>query len=115
MIFLQSFSLNSVLCLPIKHDPIYYTAEFKHLKVEWTYFETLHRLQKEEGLHLDNKLRRNHVKRWHQNMNDRLGAQTLNRSVADALLFCKELLPNDFDSCQVTVDFLLKVDKYANY
>lgn len=65
-------------------------------------------LQESEGLHLANKLRRQHIKFFKQKMKVNLVTQLLSRSVAESLTFCKDNLNlDDFKNCDVTIHFII--------
>lgn len=75
--------------------------------IQWSDIVALHDLQESEGMHLGNKLRNVHINYVKQKMKVRLAAQVFSKSVADALLFCKnDLQLEQFRSCQRTVQFL---------
>lgn len=64
-------------------------------------------LQETEGLHLANKLRRQHIQFFKQKMKVKLATQLLSRSVAESLIFCKDKLNlEDFKNCDATVNFV---------
>lgn len=48
-------------------------------EVSWTYFEELHTIQENEGLHLANKLRNKHLNYQKQKMKVRLAAQLFSK------------------------------------
>ena len=78
----------------------------KDEKVSWTYIEKLETKQREEGLHLANKLRRRHID-WKDNkMKVSLAVQTLSRSVASSLELLKTKLDPEFTDVQPTVEFV---------
>ena len=52
--------------------------------IRWEYFSKLHNIQVDEGLHLNNKLRSQHVQYHKQKMKVKLAAQVFSASVADA-------------------------------
>ena len=74
--------------------------------VKWEYFEKLHALQEQEGLHLGNKLRTAHMAYYRKKMNVRLAAQTLSSSVATSLQFCLEENIPQFAGCEPTIKFI---------
>lgn len=80
-------------------------------EIRWSYLEELHRLQQREGLHIANKLRESHIA-WHrQVMKVRLAAQTLSRSVANALDFLRlNTTARQFAGSAATSRFLKVVD-----
>ena len=57
--------------------------------IRWEYFTKLHEIQINEGLHLANKLRTQHVNYHKQKMKVKLAAQVFSASVADAIDFCE--------------------------
>ena len=80
--------------------------------IRWQYLEYLHQIQEKEGLHLANKLRQSHMCWQAQKMKVKLAAQTLSKSVADALEYCRDgLRLPEFENCHATVRFLRTVDQ----
>ena len=80
--------------------------------IRWQYLEYLHQIQEKEGLHLANKLRQSHMYWQAQKMKVKLTAQTLSKSVADALEYCRDVLRlPEFENCHATVTFLRTVDQ----
>jgi hypothetical protein len=64
-------------------------------------------IQEEEGLHAANKLRKAHLDWGRQKMKVSLATQTLSRSVADAIKFCRErLLLPQFQGSEATEEFI---------
>lgn len=75
--------------------------------VLWEFIEKLHRLQQEEGLRAGNKLTKRHIEFEKNKMKCSLAAQTLSRSVADAIDFCREDLHlPEFQNSQATTEFI---------
>ena len=58
--------------------------------ISWSIIKHLNEIQEEEGLRAANKITSNHIHYHNQKMKVSLAAQTLSRSVADALQFMKE-------------------------
>ncbi len=80
--------------------------------IKWEYIKSLHSLQKDEGLHLGNKLRSAHIDWQSQKMKVNLAAQTISASVADALRFCERHLQlPQFAGCEPTCKFLEIFDR----
>ncbi|KAL0150623.1 hypothetical protein M9458_054040 [Cirrhinus mrigala] len=81
-------------------------------RIKWEYIKFLHNLQKDEGLHLGNKLRSAHIDWQTQKMKVNLAAQTISTSVADALRFCERHLQlPQFAGCEPTCKFLEIFDR----
>lgn len=78
--------------------------------IEWRYIEMLYDLQDLNRIRLGNKLTKQHVQFHGKKMNVRLAAQTLSRSVADALDVLREKNPA-FKDCGATVEFIRIFDK----
>lgn len=79
--------------------------------IDFKYVESLNMLQENEGLHLANKLRGEHIRFFKQKMKVKLASQLLSRSVAEALLFCKDVLKlKEFEGCEATVRFILIIN-----
>lgn len=79
--------------------------------IQWQYLVQLHRVQEEEGLHAANKLRASHLSWRRQIMKVRLAAQTLSRSVADALDFMRCVVEDErFRGSHPTSSFLRVMD-----
>ncbi|KYN00253.1 THAP domain-containing protein 9 [Cyphomyrmex costatus] len=74
--------------------------------ISWQYIKELHLLQEQEGLHIANKLRSIHVNFFKQKMKVRLAAQTLSKSVTDAMQFCNTLKLPQFEGCDATIYFI---------
>lgn len=60
--------------------------------IKWQYFTKLQDLQANEGLHLGNKLKLQHVQYYKQKMKVKFAAQIFSVSVADALHYFVELI-----------------------
>ena len=81
-------------------------------KVRWQYIQALNNLQQQEGLRLGNKLKPVHIAWNAQKMKVNLAAQTLSRSVADAIRYCdKELQLPEFADSEATCNFIELFDK----
>ena len=78
--------------------------------IKWEYVKELHKLQEDEGLRLGNKVRSAHIQWQKQKMKVNIAAQTLSRSVADALEFLEEQGLRQFKGCSATARFIRKVD-----
>ena len=74
--------------------------------ISWSVIERLNDIQKEEGLRAANKITDKHVYFQNQKMKVSLAAQTLSRSVADALQFMKDSGHEDFKDCHATIKFI---------
>lgn len=74
--------------------------------ISWELIEMLVKLQENEGLHLGNKLRRDHINFIKQKMKVRLATQLFSNSVADALQYCKEKYIPGFENCEGTITFI---------
>jgi hypothetical protein len=76
--------------------------------IDFSYVEQLNELQESEGLHIANNLRRRHIQFFKQKMKVKLATQLLSRSVAEALLFCRDQLRiRNFENCGPTAKFIL--------
>lgn len=75
-------------------------------EVSWKYFEELHTIQENEGLHLANKLRNKHLNYQKQKMKVRLAAQLFSNSVADALMVLKNMNISSFKNSTATIRFI---------
>lgn len=78
--------------------------------IEWRYVEILFDLQDSHRFRLGNKLTKQHVQFHGKEMDARLAAQTLSRSVADASDCLRETNPA-FKDCGYTVEFIRIFDK----
>lgn len=75
--------------------------------IEWRYLVSLQDLQDQEGLHLGTKLRKAHIYFSKQKMKVRLAVQTLSKSVADAIDFCRNVLQlPEFVGSESTTKFI---------
>ena len=78
-------------------------------QIRWNYLQSLLQLQMTEGLHLANKLRKDHIEYENMKMKVYLCTQLLSESVASALQFCEESLKHpDFSNTAATSNFLRK-------
>lgn len=76
-------------------------------QIKWHYLVLLQELQEKEGLHLRNKLRKAHIYFQKQKMKVRLAVQSMSKSVADAIDFCREVLQlREFDGSEGTSNFI---------
>lgn len=81
--------------------------QHKNDYIKFDFVETLFVLQEQEGCHLANKLRKQHIFYFKQKMKVKLATQLLSKSVADALKFCKyNLNIDDFADVDATVKFI---------
>lgn len=80
-------------------------------EINFKYLVELNKLQENEGLHLANRLRKKHILFFKQKMKTKLATQLLSRSVADSLLFCKNVLKLEtFANCGATVKFIIMMN-----
>lgn len=76
-------------------------------EIQWAYLKELHKLQVAEGFNLGNKLSIRHINYEKQKMKVKLAAQLMSQSVADALVFCKDILQlQTFQGAAATIKFL---------
>jgi len=76
-------------------------------EIKWEFLQKLHDIQSKEGVHAGNKLRTSHIDWQRQKMKVSLATQTLSRSVADALKFCRtELALPEFQGSEATEEFI---------
>lgn len=81
-------------------------------RISWQYVDALFKVQKEEGLHLANKLTMAHVVEWNKRkMKVKLATQVLSRSVSLALEFLKTIGHSDFQKCEPTIQFIRLLDE----
>ncbi|KAH8009969.1 hypothetical protein HPB51_023025 [Rhipicephalus microplus] len=81
-------------------------------EVRWSFIKELEKLQRDEGLHLENRLTRAHIEWAKQKMKVRLAVQTLSSSVADALDFCESTLKlPQFKGAHATAEFIRIFDR----
>lgn len=77
--------------------------------IRWQYITDLYNLQKEENLHLANKLRSAHIQYHKQKMKVRFATQLFSKFAAQALQVCKDdLRLPQFQNCSATIEFLSK-------
>lgn len=74
--------------------------------ISWELIVKLLELQENEGLHLGNKLKKDHVNYIKQKMKVRLATQLFSTSVADALQYCQDNGIPGFEDCNGTITFL---------
>lgn len=76
--------------------------------IDWDYFEKLVNLQIKEGLHAGTKIKNRHLDWTREKMKVKIAAQTLSKSVSDALNYLnKDLSHPNFINSQATSDFVL--------
>lgn len=76
-------------------------------EIQWAYLKELHKLQVAEGFNLGNKLSIRHINYEKQKMKVKLAAQLMSQSVADALVFSKDILQlQTFQGAAATIKFL---------
>jgi len=81
--------------------------QHKNDYIKFDFIETLFLLQEQEGCHLANKLRKQHIFYFKQKMKVKRATQLLSKSVADALTFCKNKLNiKKFSDVGATVVFI---------
>lgn len=83
-------------------------------KIEWKYFEELHKLQEAEGLHLANKIRSKHIAFYKNKIKVKLASQLLSMSVAHSFLFCENTLQKPI-SIETFSEIITKVKDCAEY
>lgn len=76
--------------------------DHKNEKVEYKYFEALHKYSKENGFHT-HKLSRKHMQWARNSMSVRLAVETLSASVANAMQFLLEQKHPDFVGAEATI------------
>lgn len=83
--------------------------------IDWSYITKLHSVQENIGFKFANNLSRTHIE-WKLNtMKVKLAAQTLSKSVADALEFlCLEKVC-EFEGVEETVKFIRSIDKLFDF
>lgn len=80
--------------------------------VSWGFIEALYKLQTAEQIRAANKLGRYHIDFFNNKMNVKLAVQSLSKSVADAISFCRDSLKlKDFLGSEGTTDFIYLLDK----
>ena len=76
----------------------------------WHYITDLYNVQKNDVLHLGNKLKSVHIK-WHnQKMKVAVAAQTMSNSVAAGIMYLKNLKLEQFEKSQETAEFILIIN-----
>uniref|UniRef100_A0A2S2N8G3 THAP domain-containing protein 9 n=2 Tax=Schizaphis graminum TaxID=13262 RepID=A0A2S2N8G3_SCHGA len=73
--------------------------------IRWDYLKKLYTIESEKGLRVGTKLTIRHIEYSNEKMNVRLAAQTLSKSVADALMFLKTN-ESYFKDVDATVQFI---------
>jgi hypothetical protein len=87
-------------------DYQYFIDEFQR-EIKFDFIQKLHALQDEELFYLANRLRANHIYYKTKIMNVKLAAQLFSASVAESLLFCKNILKMaDFRDAEATANFI---------
>jgi hypothetical protein len=85
-------------------------------EIKWEFIKALHNLQTEQGVHAGNKLRTAHIDWTRQKMKVSLATQTLSRSVADAIRFCRlDLALQQFQGSEATEEFIRIFDEIFDW
>ena len=82
-------------------------------KIQWKFFHSLHLIQEQQGLKLDNKLSANHIEFEKHTMNVKLAAQTLSGSVPNAIDGFMDISQKqpEFQDSKGTVAFIRTLDR----
>lgn len=84
-------------------------------EIQWSYIESLNKIQSSESLKLANKVSRAHIE-WQRNpMKVKLAAQTLSSSVGDAIAFLDNSNVSEFEKSEATVHFIKVVDRIFDF
>ena len=75
----------------------------------WHYITDLYNVQKNDILHLGNKLKPTHIK-WHNQKMVSVAAQTMSNSVAAGIMYLKNLKLEQFEKSQQTAEFILSIN-----
>ncbi len=90
-----------------RHDLI----DLDRREISWRFIQALHKIQSSEGLRAGTRLGKAHIEWERSKVRVKLAAQTLSRSVADAIDFCREDLKlPEFEHSQATSEFLRVFD-----
>ena len=82
------------------------------LPIQWEYIRQLNEVQKLHGIHCANKLRDRHINFEKLKMKVCVATQTFSNSVANALLFFRDILKdNRFKNVGATVKFIKIIDE----
>ena len=88
-----------------------FKGPFTNLPIQWKFIHNLYHYQDQIGIKAGNKLGLNHILWQSHKMNVKYAAQTLSRSVADAIDFCREELKmTEFQGSQETTNFIRLID-----
>lgn len=99
------FDPPHMLKLVRKHfslDKIYHRGEL----INWNHLRMLAEKQSSENFNLCNKLTMHHINWYQTPMNVKIAAETISKSVADALEQLREDGYEEFKDCKATTDFL---------
>ena len=121
---------------PVTGEPIFFLCDAVHMlkllrntlgsskilfdkdgnEIKWQYIVELHKIQQQEGLHLANKLSDIHINYKKKPMNVKIAAQTLSKSVADALEFFLKRVSEypQFEGCEATIRFIRLVNNLTD-
>lgn len=80
-------------------------------EVSWAFIERLYALQTKENIRAANKLGRYHIDFANHKMNVKLAVQTVSKSVADSITFCRDSHMEEFEGSEGTTSFLYKLDE----
>lgn len=124
-------SLKTSFCHPITNENVFIFFDACHMlklirnaighykilknseggNIEWRYLTSLVDLQLNEGLHAGNKLKKRHLEWTREKMKVKIAAQTMSKSVADALTYLDlDLKHPHFRNSQATSEFILNIN-----
>lgn len=78
--------------------------------IKWKLIEDLHRLQNDDHMNIGDKLTQRHIEWRTRKMKVRLAAQTMSRSVADAMDHLKFIGVKEFGDWEATTEFIRIID-----
>jgi hypothetical protein len=79
--------------------------------IKWDHIVQLQEVQKSEGLNFANKLGQRHISFHRLKMKVNIAAQTLSRSVDDAISFLKDCNVPEFQDADGTIEFCYQIDR----
>lgn len=84
--------------------------------IKWDYFKELVTIQDKTGLHCGTKIRSRHINYQKEKMKVKLACQTFSSSVADAFLYCSDILKLEaFKNVNATITFCKNINNIFDF
>lgn len=84
--------------------------------IKWDYFKELVCIQEKTGLHCGTKIRSRHIKYEKEKMKVKLACQIFSSSIADAFLYCSDVLKLEtFKNVNATITFCKNINNIFDF